>query len=69
MYDLFDAPVPLVASKEKRLSKQKRIFSGTIEIYPKRKKYDFQRVSVRVSQFKKGRNCGAAETPLQDRQV
>ena len=41
IYDVFDVLMPLVALEEKRSSKQKRTFSRTMEINPKRKKYNF----------------------------
>lgn len=43
IYDLFDILMPLAAPEKKRSSKQKRKFTGTVDISPKRKKYDFQR--------------------------
>ena len=36
IYDLFTVPMPSVASEEKRSCKQKRKFSGTMEINPKK---------------------------------
>ena len=41
IYVLFDVPMLLVAPVEKRASKQKRTFSGAIEINPKIIKYNF----------------------------
>ena len=62
IYNLSDVPMPLVAPEEKHSSKQKRKFSGTMEINPKRKNTTFRG----SSQFKKRGCCRVAEAPLQD---
>ena len=42
IFDLFGVSMLLVGLEEKRSSKRKRTFSGTMEIDPKRKEYNFQ---------------------------
>ena len=42
MYDLFEIPIPQI-EPERRSSKRKRQHTGTLDIEPKRKKYNFHR--------------------------